>query len=185
MVPTSYIPYTDWSACNWTANNVNTDNQLNVGSVSSPGECIALVQTYCPDAEIANIDKDGDGDCYCQYLASTDDDSYLRDTGGRRQSCLLSTVDDFRVNCYLGSSAVTCSTGEYLDDADLVTYLRHLTNYDTPPLGPDGHFDDAAPPLDGFVIDALTPDVYSSGGRAADDADAGAAATATASEEQR
>ena len=118
MVPMSYTTtsYTVWSACNWTANNANTNDQINVGSVSSPGECIALVQSYCPDADIANIDKDGDGDCYCQELAVESDANLLPDTGGRRQSCLLATVEDFWVNCYLGSSAVTCTKSEYLDD---------------------------------------------------------------------
>ena len=37
------------------------------GKATSPADCVSLVQRACPDADFANLPKDGTGQCWCQF----------------------------------------------------------------------------------------------------------------------
>jgi hypothetical protein len=75
------------SGCRWVENNLNVAGEAYVGEVASEEDCIELVRDLCPSANIANMELDGEGACWCQY-----GDDMTPSPGAGWKSCLLSTV---------------------------------------------------------------------------------------------
>jgi hypothetical protein len=75
------------SGCRWVENNLNVAGEAYVGEVASEELCIKLVRDECPHADIANMELDGGGECWCQY-----GDDMTPSPGAGFKSCLLSTV---------------------------------------------------------------------------------------------
>ena len=83
--PPPPVPEADWSTCNWFQSNYHTHDEIELESVQTPAECIALATTA--NCDIANLNIYLDGSCWCQYLhgqsPTTDNDPEYR-------SCVLS-----------------------------------------------------------------------------------------------
>ena len=59
-----------WQNCAWIPSNSNSDNEVALGFVSSPDECIKMVEEADAGFHIANLHSSGGGTCWGQYLTS-------------------------------------------------------------------------------------------------------------------
>ena len=59
-----------WQNCAWIPSNSNSHNEVALGSVSSPDECIEMVKEADAGFDIANLHSSGSGTCWGQYLTS-------------------------------------------------------------------------------------------------------------------
>ena len=72
LAPVEAVLNDVWSTCEWIPTNANTANEVMIGSVDTPAECLEQARTSQYGCEIANLpDGDGSGTCWCQYGSDT------------------------------------------------------------------------------------------------------------------